>query len=110
MAAVAASIASFAATPQNETHEGVPARDTVDIRTLTYWTHVLARSIHRSLSSSLELQIDSLHEPDGRVYGTSGGSSSYKRNLRRTAGVSVTSEISWCACSVSTWHAVPISA
>ncbi len=46
----------------------------------------------------------------GRVYGASGGSSSYKRNLRRTAGVSVTSEISWCACSVSTWHAVPISA
>ena len=35
---------------------------------------------------------------------------SYKWNLRRTAGVSVTSEISWCACSVSTWHAVPISA
>ena len=49
-------------------------------------------------------------EPGGRVYGASGGSSSYKRNLRRTAGVSVTSEISWCACSVSTWHAVPISA
>jgi hypothetical protein len=94
MAAIAASIASFAATPQNETLEGVPARDTVDIRTLTYWTHVLARSIHRSLSSSLELQIDSLHEPDGRVYGTSGGSSSYKRNLRRTAGVNVTCEIS----------------
>jgi hypothetical protein len=33
-------------------------------------------------------------EPGGRVYGASGGSSSYKRNLRRTAGVSVTSEMS----------------
>ena len=60
MAAIAASIRSFAAQPQNETLEGVPARETFDIRTLTHWTHVLARGIHRSLSSSLELQIDSL--------------------------------------------------
>jgi hypothetical protein len=60
MAAIAASICSFAAQPQNETLEGVPARETFDIRTLTHWTHVLARGIHRSLSSSLELQIDSL--------------------------------------------------
>ena len=60
MAAIAASIASFAAKPQNETLEGVPARETVDIRTVTHWTHMLARAIHRSLSSSLELQIDSL--------------------------------------------------
>src|ERR1700730_5396758 len=60
VAAIAASIASFAAKPQNETLEGVPVRDTVDIRTLTHWTPVLARAIHRSLSSSLELQIDSL--------------------------------------------------
>jgi hypothetical protein len=60
MAAIAASIASFAAKPQNETLEGVPARETVDIRTVTRWTHMLARAIHRSLSSSLELQIDSL--------------------------------------------------
>ena len=60
MAAIAASIASFAAKPQNETLEGVPAQETVDIRTLTHWTHVPARAIHRSSSPSLELQIDSL--------------------------------------------------
>ena len=35
MAAIAASIASFAAKPQNETLESVRARDTVDIRILT---------------------------------------------------------------------------
>ena len=63
MVAIAASIASFAAQPQNETLESVRARDTVDIRTVTHWAHVLgqpARVIHCSLSSSLELQIDSL--------------------------------------------------
>src|ERR1700682_2966893 len=66
MAAIAASIGSFAAKPQNETLEGVPARDTFDIHTVTHWTHVLARAIHRSLSSSLELQIDSLQTRDIR--------------------------------------------
>src|SRR2546422_8210265 len=67
MAAIAASIASFAAKPQNETLEGVPAQETVDIRTLTHWTHVPARAIHRSLSPSLELQIDSLQTLEFRA-------------------------------------------
>src|SRR6266700_6334676 len=33
----------------------------------------------------------------------------YKWNLRTTAGVSITSGITWCVCSVSTWQAVTIS-
>src|SRR3981189_3720979 len=53
MAAIAASIASFAAKPQNETVESVRARDTVDIRTVTHWTHVLGQS--RTRHSSLAI-------------------------------------------------------